>query len=186
MRKFLVVMLALVFALSMVSLASAKSMLKAHEKAYQKSIAKLVPKKMWRTVNDLYKVWLTNLAGKTKIYLLDVRSHPEFDAFHIEGASHIHDGHWYTIPGWIKNPNADIWVYCRTQHRSGYIAGMLYKIGYTNVKWVHGGMVGWIKAGYPIFNYFLGRADKTGVHYRKPPQKLDERGFYVREWRQQR
>jgi rhodanese-related sulfurtransferase len=186
MKKLLVVLLALVFALSMVSMATAKSALRKAEGAYYKSIVKVIPKKMYRTVDDMYKVFLTNLNGKTKVYLLDIRSHPEFDAFHIEGASHIHAGHFYTIPKWIKDKNADIWVYCRTQHRSGYVTGWLYKFGYTNVKWVRGGIVAWIKKGYPIFNFFLGRADKGGVHYRKPKQKMDERGFFVREWRYQR
>ncbi len=193
MKKVLVMVLAVVLALAFAGFAFAgDSPLKAGEKKVHKGFTALVPKDKHKTVDDLYKKWQEVLAGKSAAYLLDVRTHPEFDAFHIEGSSHIHAGHMYTIPKKIKDPNAEIWVYCRTQKRAGYVAGFLYKYGYKNVFYVvkskdaKGGIVGWVKRGYPIVNYYFGYADKTGIHYSKPPLKERKGKSYYREFTKQR
>lgn len=186
MKKVLVIMLALVFVLGMVSLAAAKNPLRAAEKAgHKKLTAKYIPKNMVKSIDDLYKVWQAVMAGKSKAVLLDVRTHPEFNAFHIARSSHIHSGHFYTIPKKFKDPNTEIWVYCRTQHRAGYVVAYLYKWGYKKVYYVKGGIVAWLKKGYPVFNYYIGRIDK--VTYAKPPKwimkvdKCAKPGCY-REW----
>lgn len=193
MRKIVALILAMAFVFSMTAIAMAANPLKAGEKKVHDEFVNMIPKKMYRTVDDMHKKWLEVLAGKSKAILLDVRTHPEFNAFHIEGSSHIHAGHMYTIPGKIKDPNAEIWVYCRTQHRAGYVAGFLYKYGYKNVYFVHkakdgtpGGITGWVKRGYPIVNYFFGYADKTGIHYAKPPLHERNCGHYIREFSGQR
>lgn len=194
MKKFAIVLLALAAVALLGTSALAKgNPLADNEKKINKEFAALVPKDKVKNVDDLYKKWQEVLAGKSDAYILDVRSVPEFQAFHIEGASHIHDGHMYTIPKKIKDPNAEIWVFCRTQHRAAYIAGFLYKYGYKNVYWVGkaadgspGGMVGWVKRGYPIVNYFFGYADKNGIHYSKPPLKERKGKNFVREFDGQR
>lgn len=194
MKKGLVMVLAVVMALAFACFAFAgDNPLQAAEKKVHKEFTSLIPKDKLVTVDDLYKKWQEVLAGKSAAYLMDVRSHGEFDAFHIEGSSHIHAGHMYTIPKKIKDPNAEIWVYCRTQHRAGYVAGFLYKYGYKNVYMVvkdkdgvSGGIVGWVKKGYPIVNYFFGFADKTGIHYSKPPLKERKGKSYIREFTNQR
>lgn len=172
---------------------AADNPLKAGEKKVHDEFTKMIPKDKMVTVDDLYKKWQEVIGGKSAAYLLDVRSHPEFDAFHIEGSSHIHSGHFYTIPGKIKDPNAEIWVFCRTQHRAGYVAGALYKFGYKNVYFVvkakdgtSGGVVGWAKRGYPMVNYFFGYVDGKGMHYAKPPLKERKGKSYVREFTDQR
>jgi len=195
MKKAFVVIMAMVLALSFSALALAgDNPLRAKEKEVHKEFTSVIPKDKYVTIKDLYAKWQEVMAGKSKAYLLDVRTHPEFDAFHIEGSSHIHAGHMYTIPKKIKDPNAEIWVYCRTQHRAGYVAGFLYKYGYKNVYYVvkdkdgvSGGIVGWVKSGYPIVNYFFGYADKSGIHYVKHG-KLKERncGNWIREFSGQR
>lgn len=194
MKKLAVILLAMAIVAVMGTGAIAKgNPLKDNETKVYKEFAKLVPKDKVKNVDDLFKKWQEVLAGKSAAYLLDVRTHPEFDAFHIEGSSHIHAGHMYTIPKKIKDPNAEIWVYCRTQHRSAYVAGFLYKYGYKNVYWVSkapdgtvGGIVGWVKRGYPIVNYFFGYADKKGIHYSKPPLKERRGKSFVREFMGQR
>ena len=150
-----------------------------------------IPKDKHVTIEQLHAKWLEVLAGKSKAILLDVRTHPEFDAFHIEGSSHIHAGHMYTIPGKIKDPNAEIWVYCRTQHRASYVAGMLYKYGYKNVYYVDksgkitGGVVGWAAMGYPFVNYFYGQMKIT--QYMKQGSWSEANcGNYIREFSGQR
>lgn len=194
MKKVLVIALAAVLTFAFAGLAvAADNPMKAAEKKVHAEFKAAVPKDKYVTVDDLYKKWQEVLAGKSAAYLLDVRTHPEFDAFHVEGSSHIHAGHMYTIPKKITDPNAEIWVYCRTQKRAGYVAGFLYKYGYKNVYYVAkakdgttGGIVGWVKRGYPIVNYYFGYADKTGIHYSKPPLKERKGKSYYREFTKQR
>jgi rhodanese-related sulfurtransferase len=197
MKKFVVIFMAVAFVAmtAMVALA-ADNPLKAGEKAFHSEVISWIPKDKHVTIVQLHAKWQEVLAGKSKAILLDVRSHPEFDAFHIEGSSHIHDGHMYTIPGLIKDPNAEIWVYCRTQHRAGYIAGMLYKYGYKNVYFVDkmktkdgatvtGGVVGWAAMGYPFVNYFYGQMKIT--QYMKQGSWSERNcGNYIREFSNQR
>ncbi|MCB2227470.1 MAG: rhodanese-like domain-containing protein [Desulfarculaceae bacterium] len=192
MKKLVVILMAVAFVATMASMALAGSNpLKANEKAFHKEVTSWIPKDMYRTTAQLHAKWLEVLAGKSKAYLLDVRTHPEFAAFHIEGSSHIHAGHMYTIPKKIKDPNAEIWVYCRTQHRAGYVAGMLYKYGYKNVYYVSkdgkvpGGVVGWAAMGYPFVNYFAGQFKIT--QYMKQGSWSERNcGNYIREFAGQR
>ncbi|MFH1057203.1 MAG: rhodanese-like domain-containing protein [Pseudomonadota bacterium] len=195
MKKVVAIFMAMAFVLTFAALAMAAepTALEAGEKAVHKEFASAVPKDKLRTIDDLYKKWEEVIAGKSKAILLDVRTHPEFDAFHIEGSSHIHAGHMYTIPKAIKDAEAEIWVFCRTDHRAKYVAGFLYKYGYKNVylvvkdaQGVDGGIVGWVKKGFPVVNYFFGYADKNGIHYSKPPLKERNAGNYIREFGKQR
>ncbi|MCA1905161.1 MAG: rhodanese-like domain-containing protein [Desulfarculus sp.] len=195
MKKVAAVFMALAFMFSFAALAAAAEAnpLVEGEKAFHKEMASLIPADKLKTVDDLYKKWEEVIAGKSKAILLDVRTHPEFDAFHIEGSSHIHAGHMYTIPKKIKDAEDEIWVFCRTDHRAKYVGGFLYKYGYKNVyvvvkdaQGVEGGIVGWVKKGFPVVNYFFGYADKSGVHYSAPPLKERNCGNYIREFDSQR
>jgi len=150
----------------------------ANEKAVHEEFKKLVPKDKIIDTETFKKIHEEILAGNRKAYIIDCRTHPEFYAFHIEGSDHIHAGHMYTIPRKIKDPNTEIYALCRTQHRSFYVAGFLYKYGYTNVHVVSGGIVGWVKAGYPVVNKFAGKFIVTEYH-----QDFDETGKYrIREF----
>lgn len=194
MKRVLTIMMALALVVSFAAVAMAgDNPLKAGEKKVHAEFTAMIPKAKLKTVDDLYKKWQEVIAGKSAAYILDVRTHPEFNAFHIEGSSHIHAGHMYTIPKKIKDPNAEIWVFCRTQKRAGYVAGFLYKYGYKNVFYVvkakdgtSGGIVGWVKRGYPIVNYFFGYADGKGIHYSKPALKERKGKSYYREFTNQR
>ena len=191
MKKLVVILMAVAFVATVASAALAGNPLKANEKAFHKEVTSWIPKDKYRTTAQMHAKWLEVLAGKSKAYLLDVRTHPEFMAFHIEGSSHIHAGHMYTIPKKIKDPNAEIWVFCRTQHRAGYVAGMLYKYGYKNVYYVvkdgkvSGGVVGWAALGYPFVNYFAGQFKIT--QYMKQGTWSERNcGNYIREFTGQR
>lgn len=131
------------------------------EKAVHEEFKKLVPADKWISTEDFSKVVDAVLAGQKKAYLIDLRTHPEFYAGHIPGTDHIHAGHMYTIPKKISDPNAEIYLICRTTHRSPYVGGFLYKYGYKNVFVVKDGVVGWMKAQKPLCNQFMGKFQVT-------------------------
>lgn len=177
--------LALVFAIGFVFCVTGFVMaednpLEAGEKAVHEEFKKQIPADKWISNDDFAKVHAEVLAGKRNAYMLDIRSHPEFYAGHIPGVDHIHAGHMYTIPKNIKDPNAEIYVICRTTHRSPYVAGFLYKYGYKNVYVVKDGVVGWMKAGRELCNQFMGKFKVTEYH--KDFSGPDKDPFKVREF----
>jgi len=180
MKRFFVVALAMVFVLSAVGIAFAgDNPLRASEKNFNKEIASLIPKDHIVNAQQFHKVWEDVLAGKSKAYLIDVRTDTEFAAFHIEGTNHVQAGHWYTIPKKIKDPNAEIYIWCRTSHRAKYVTGFMYKVGYKNVYLYNEGVVGWAKAGYSFVNACTG--DFKINKYRKKPSKA-EKSYKWRFW----
>jgi len=177
MKRFILFMLTLLFLLGISGIVLAED-LAANEKKFHEEMKALVPKDKVVDIEKFKKIHGEILAGKRKAYIIDCRTHPEFYAFHIEGSDHIHAGHFYTIPGKIKDPDAEIYLLCRTQHRSLYVGGFLYKFGYKNVHVVNGGVVGWVKAGNPVVNQFVGKFVVTEYH-----KEFDEKGKYrVREF----
>ncbi len=162
--KLLALFITVLFVCGVTNFALAED-LKANEKTlWTKEFHNIIPQDKIIGVDQFKKVWEEVLTGKRNAYLLDVRTHPEFYAFHIEGSDHIHAGHVYTIPKKIKDPKAEIYVFCRTQHRANYVAGFLYKYGYKNVYLYKDGIVGWAKAGLPFVNQFMGKFMITEYH----------------------
>jgi len=149
------------------------------EKEIHKSFVDAIPADKFIDVNQFRKVYDEVMSGKKRAYLIDVRSHAEFYAFHIEGTDHIHAGHMYTIPKKIKDPNAEIYIFCRTSHRAKYVTGFLYKYGYKNVYCYKEGIVGWAKAKFPFVNQFTGKFKI--IEYRKKPSQA-EKSFRIREF----
>ncbi len=190
MKRLFTLMVAVAMCLSFVSLVFAGEAINkpilSGEKKVHKELTSAIPKDRLIDVFKLHEVWkkaMADPAYRSKIYLLDVRTHPEFYAFHIRGSDHVSMTHVYTLPKKIKDPNAEIYVFCRTSHRSTYVAGLLYKYGYKNVYCVvpttkngvkyHGGVVGWAQAGFPFVNEFCGEFKITKYH-----KLLTEKGEY--------
>ena len=182
MKRALIFTLLVVFVLGTAGLALASKSnnpLTAQEKEVHKEFQAVIPADKIIDVNAFYKVYQDVMAGKKQAYLIDVRTHPEFYAFHIEGTDHVHAGHMYTIPKKIKDPNAEIYIWCRTSKRAKYVVGFLYKYGYKNVYLYDEGVVGWAKAGHPFVNQFTGTFKI--IEYRKKPSAL-EKSFRIREF----
>lgn len=193
MRKSFIVLIAMVFVLGTVGLSFAgNSSTKAGEKAVHKGFIKAIPASHRIDVFKFHEVWKKAMADKAyrkKIYMIDIRTDSEWNAFHIEGTDHVQAGHMYVLAKKIKDPNAEIYIWCRTSHRAKYVGGFLYKYGFKNVyvlfptkkdgKKYHGGVVGWAQAGFPFVNQFTGVFKIT--EYRKHPSKADTT-FNIRMW----
>ncbi|WP_446011869.1 rhodanese-like domain-containing protein [Candidatus Electrothrix sp.] len=151
--------LALTLILPVSSFAAAD--LKAGETAFYEKLRAAIPKDKMKTADDLYAKWQEIQSGKSKAVIIDVRTKAEFDVGHILNSSNVHSGHAYGLYKKITDPNAEIWVTCRTKHRASYFAGMLYKYGYTNVYLAEGGIKTWAEKGYPLVNKYLGTIKVT-------------------------
>ena len=160
------------FLLSLPALSFATD-LKAGEKAVLNDLRGVIPKDKFKTVDDLHSKWLEVQSGKSKAVIIDIRTEAEFNVGHIIGSNNIDSGHAYGLPKKIEDPNAEIWVFCRTKHRASYFTGMLYKYGYKNVYLAEGGIKEWAEKGYPLGNKYLGEIKVT-----KYQKKLKEKYWY--------
>lgn len=76
---------------------------------------------------------------------------------HLKGATWIERGVVdFTLARMLRDPDAEIIVYCKVGNRSGLAAKALKRIGYRDVK-SHVGFDKWVEAGLPFHN-FLGEA----------------------------
>ena len=192
MKRIITVVLSigLIFSLSTVVLAADDSKaLRAAEKKVWQEWCSQIPSERQVDVKQFKALYDRVMAGKEKAVLIDTRTHPEFYAGHIQGTNHIHAGHMYTIPKKIKDKNTKIVVWCRTKKRQCYVGGFLAKYGYTNVWLYKEGIVGWIKAGYPLCNQFMGKFKVVEYHkyfsgkHKKGPNKGKEKDpFQIREF----
>jgi rhodanese-related sulfurtransferase len=97
------------------------------------------------------------IRANPKLVLIDVRTKEEYDAGHLKGATWIERGvAEFTLARTLRDPDAEIVVYCKKGNRSGLVAKALKRIGYRHVK-SHVGFDFWAEAGLPFYN-FLGKA----------------------------
>ena len=71
-------------------------------------------------------------------FLIDVRTGPEYEAGHIEGAINMPLVSIHFIVNHVRDIEAPVYVYCQTGARSGQAASMIREMGYKNVKNVGG------------------------------------------------
>ncbi|MEW6221543.1 MAG: rhodanese-like domain-containing protein [Thermodesulfobacteriota bacterium] len=126
------------------------------EKAYLAELKKAIPADRVKTVDDLRATWDAVQAGTSKAVIVDIRTRDEFDSGHIRGANNVDSGHAYSIPGIWPDPETELWVFCRTQHRASYFVSTLYGYGYKNVYLVNGGIKEWAEKGNPLVSEYLG------------------------------
>lgn len=83
--------------------------------------------------------------------IIDVREDHEWQEEHIPGALHIpKDQISAIIASKIPDQNKPIYLHCRGGVRSMHAASCLLDLGYKDVYSVDGGIVEWVKSGYPI------------------------------------
>ena len=98
---------------------------------------------------------IQRINANPKLILIDVRGKDEYDAGHLKGATWLDRGVVeFTLARTLRDPNAEIIVYCLKGNRSALVVKTLKRMGYKNVN-SHIGLEFWINAGLPIYN-FLG------------------------------
>jgi rhodanese-related sulfurtransferase len=82
-------------------------------------------------------------------YLLDVREPDEWAAGHAPGAAHLP---MMQVPVRMAEipQEGDVVVVCRTGRRSAQVTAYLIDNGWSNVRNLEDGMVGWAAAGRPV------------------------------------
>jgi rhodanese-related sulfurtransferase len=91
------------------------------------------------------------LDRKEQFALVDVREESEFAKDHIPGALHLGKGIIERdVEQRIPELNAPIVLYCGGGFRSALAADNLWKMGYTNVESMDGGIRGWREKGFPL------------------------------------
>ncbi|MDL2289865.1 rhodanese-like domain-containing protein [Paludibacteraceae bacterium OttesenSCG-928-F17] len=96
---------------------------------------------------------IERINANSKLILLDVRNKEEYDAGHFKGATWLERGLVeYTMARTLREPDAEIIVYCAKGNRSAQVVKALKNMGYKNVK-SHIGLEKWVEEGYSIYNY---------------------------------
>jgi rhodanese-related sulfurtransferase len=97
------------------------------------------------------KTLATKQSVGENVFVLDVREPAEYQAGHIEGAVNIPVRTLAKNGGQLpQDKNTPIAVVCKSGIRAAYATMALKLMGYTNVKDVAGGMMGWEKEGLPV------------------------------------
>ena len=85
--------------------------------------------------------------------VLDVREPAEYDAGRLPGAINIPRGVLEFKIGdhpHLSQRDSDILIYCKTSGRAALAALNLKRMGYTNVRSMHGGYDAWSQLGMPV------------------------------------
>ncbi|MCD6162173.1 MAG: hypothetical protein J7K40_07150 [candidate division Zixibacteria bacterium] len=92
------------------------------------------------------------LDGTDNVVLLDIRSFTEFkESGWIAGRTVLPHGMViFKITEIVPNKDVPIIAYCKKGKRSALIAYHLKQMGYEDVRWLEGGILGWKKSGLPI------------------------------------
>ena len=117
---------------------------------------------------------------KQDAILLDVRTKPEFDAFHIDlnvlFVPHIEIEKAIKL---IPNKDATIVVTCRSGKRGEYATNALINMGYTNVHNIAGGII-------EFNNYLFNSGKISKEEYEKAKTTLEKRPDQALDTRQPR
>lgn len=86
-----------------------------------------------------------------ELFILDIRNKEEFLSGHISGATNVtRDLMEFKVEGLVPDKDAEFVVNCKSGGRSALAVEQLMRMGYTNVLNLDGGMLAWMKSGYPV------------------------------------
>ena len=86
-----------------------------------------------------------------EVVFVDVRRRSEYKGGFIEGSLDMSLGRLiFDARGRISNKNIPIITYCEKGMRGAIAGSYLVQMGYTNVRYMEGGISAWKKAGYPV------------------------------------
>lgn len=88
--------------------------------------------------------------------LLDVREPSEVEAARIETKNHVEIPRGvveFLFPQKGEKADTTVVVYCLVGNRSAIVADLLTKYGYKNIYNLDGGIMSWIREGYPVANF---------------------------------
>lgn len=149
-KRSVILTLALVFALTLVSLSVAQD--KPKVPTWQTTVVK-----DWvaKAKAEIKKVTPADVKAaidkKEKAIILDVRDPDEYKAGHLPGAIHVSRGKLeFTVWDKITDKEAKIYVYCLTAARSALATKTLNDMGYKNAVLMDAHFEEWVKAGYPV------------------------------------
>jgi rhodanese-related sulfurtransferase len=86
-----------------------------------------------------------------QVMLFDIREADEHATGVAQGARLLPMSQLNQRAGEIpKDPAQPVLIICNTQNRSSKVVQAMQEAGWTNVRYVHGGMRGWAQKGWPL------------------------------------
>ena len=85
-----------------------------------------------------------------EVVILDTRAKEEFQVSHIRGARFVDYDDFEVEQVDDISKDQEVIVYCSVGYRSERVGEKLQKVGYTNVKNLYGGILGWKNEGYEV------------------------------------
>lgn len=86
--------------------------------------------------------------GRDDLFLLDVREPAEWQAGHVDGATHIPMGQLGARQDELPTERPILCI-CRSGNRSGTVTGALQRAGY-DAENLDGGLLAWVEAKLPL------------------------------------
>jgi len=147
MKKLFLLCLGL-FVLSTTVIASGHPATKKLMKAAKISVKAMTPKELNKLLN----------IDEADLFTLDVREPTMWEEGTFDAPDDIRIARGlieFDVPNLIKDKKAMIVVYCRSGKGAPLAAKTIQDdLGYKNVRYLKGGLQGWMDEGYSIFNHF--------------------------------
>jgi len=99
----------------------------------------------------LARGYIEEHAERPDFVLLDVRTDEEIEDAHIPGVLRLDilSGEFQQRVNQLERGH-DYLLVCRSGNRSGYAAAMMLQLGFQRVANLEGGMLAWLRQGYPV------------------------------------
>lgn len=100
---------------------------------------------------DEARVIIEEKKGSPDFVILDVRTAGEYSEGHIEGSTNIDvESVSFKEEAGKLDRSKTYLVHCRTGRRSETAVKVMEEMGFADIYWMPGGIVGWQDAGYPV------------------------------------